>query len=112
MTQKRRDKHGRWRSKIIAFRASIEEAKLIDEAVALSGLTKQEYIITRLLNIDVTVIGNPRVFVRLKSKMDAIYSELLRLTSHTEINEELNETLKLVASIYYQSMQQNEETNS
>ena len=39
------DYKGRWRNKTVAFRVSEEEAKLIDTQVALSGLTKQDYII-------------------------------------------------------------------
>jgi len=42
------DCKGRWRNKTVAFRVSEEEAKLIDTQVALSGLTKQDYIIRRL----------------------------------------------------------------
>lgn len=42
------DYKGRWRNKTVAFRVSEEEAKLIDTQVALSGLTKQDYIIRRL----------------------------------------------------------------
>ena len=42
------DYKGRWRNKTVAFRVSEEEAKLIDTQVALSGLTKQDYIIRPL----------------------------------------------------------------
>ena len=55
------DYKGRWRNKTVAFRVSEEEAKLIDDLVALSGLTKQDYIIRRLQCRDVVVQGNPRV---------------------------------------------------
>ena len=37
--EKSLDSHGRWRQKIVAFRVSDEEAKIIDNKVALSGLT-------------------------------------------------------------------------
>ena len=100
MSAKSRDRHGRWRSKTVSFRASEDEIRAIDEAVALSGLTKQEYIITKLQNRDVVVFGNPRVFKALKTKMDDIYQELLRLTSSDEANEQLLETINLVARIY------------
>ena len=100
MSAKSRDRHGRWRSKTVSFRASEDEIRAIDEAVALSGLTKQEYIITKLQNRDVVVLGNPRVFKALKTKMDDIYQELLRLTSSNEANEQLLETINLVARIY------------
>lgn len=100
MSHKSRDMHGRWRNITVAFRASEEENRLINEAVALSGLTKQEYIITKLQNRDVVVVGNPRVFKALKTKMNAIYAELNRIKEASEISDQLIETINLVASIY------------
>ena len=100
MSLKSRDKHGRWRSKTVAFRVSDEEIRAINDAVALSGLTKQEYIITKLQNRDVVVVGNPRVFKALKEKMDNIYQELLRLTSSDDVSEQLLETVNLVTSVF------------
>lgn len=100
MSHKSRDMHGRWRNITVAFRASEEENRLINEAVALSGLTKQEYIITKLQNRDVVVVGNPRVFKALKTKMNAIYEELNRIKEASEISDQLIETINLVASIY------------
>lgn len=100
MSAKNRDRHGRWRSRTVAFRVSEEEFKFIDEAVALSGLTKQDYVIRKLLDRDVVVYGNPRVFKALKTKMDAIYEELVRLKSAGEVSESLQETIGLVAKIY------------
>ena len=100
MSAKNRDRHGRWRSRTVAFRVSDEENRAINEAVALSGMTKQDYIINKLLNRDVVVYGNPRVFKALRTKMDAIYEELHRLESTSEISETLQETIDLVAKIY------------
>lgn len=59
------DYKGRWRNKTVAFRVSEEEAKLIDDLVALSGLTKQDYIIRRL-QCRVWWYGNPRVYKALQ----------------------------------------------
>lgn len=100
MSQKSRDKHGRWRSNTVSFRAYNDEIQSIDEAVALSGLIKQEYIITKLQNRDVVVVGNPRVFKKLITKMNDIYAELIRTSEAGEISEQLAETINLVANIY------------
>ena len=43
------DAKGRWRNRTVGFRVSEEEAKMIDRMVALSGLTKQEYIVSKLM---------------------------------------------------------------
>lgn len=66
MLAKNLDSKGRFRSRTIGFRVSPEEEKLINSAVALSGLTKQDYIVKRLLCRDVVVQGNPRVYKALK----------------------------------------------
>ena len=47
---------------------SPEEADLLDRKVYLSGLTKQDYIIRRLLEKEIVVMGNPK----------EIFSEILR----------------------------------
>ena len=49
------DAKGRWRNRTVGFRVSEEEAKMIDHMVALSGLTKQEYILRKLMDWEVTV---------------------------------------------------------
>ena len=91
------DYKGRWRNKTVAFRVSEEEAKLIDDLVALSGLTKQDYIIRRLQCRDVVVQGNPRVYKALRNQMADIFEELKRLERCSEANDELLYTIQLIA---------------
>ena len=62
MSAKNLDNHNRWRNKTVAFRVSPEEDEQLEIAVRLSGLTKQDYITRRLLNRDIVVQGNPRVY--------------------------------------------------
>lgn len=47
----------RYRSKIVNFRMTIEEAEELDAKVALSGLPKQKYIADCVLNHRVTVVN-------------------------------------------------------
>ena len=91
------DYKGRWRNKTVAFRVSEDEAKLIDTQVALSGLTKQDYIIRRWQCRDVVVQGNPRVYKALRNQMEDIYEELKRLEYCSEANDELLYTIQLIA---------------
>ena len=95
--EKKLDHNGRWRNRIVAFRVSDEEAKLLNDLVALSGLTKQDYIMRRLLCRDVIVQGNPRVYKALKNQMAAIYEELKRLESIDSDNDELLYALQVIA---------------
>ena len=91
------DYKGRWRNHTVAFRVSDEEAKLLNDLVALSGLTKQDYITRRLLCRDVVVQGNPRVYKALKNQMVAIYEELKRLEVLSPDNDELLYTLQVIS---------------
>lgn len=50
------DKKGRWRNVIVSFRMSPEERDDLNARVKLSGLTKQDYVIKRLLEREVIVI--------------------------------------------------------
>ena len=100
MSEKNRDEHGRWRNRTIGFRVSPEEDTEINALVALSGLTKQDYIINRLCNRDVVVMGNPRVHKALKTQMEKLYQEFSRLCSAEEISPETLRVLKVMTKIY------------
>ena len=93
------DNKGRWRSRAVSFRVSEEEAKLINDCVALSGLTKQDYIVSRLQCRDVVVQGNPRVYKALRNQMSDIYEELKCLERGSEANDELLHTIQMIAEI-------------
>ena len=97
--EKSLDAKGRWRNHNVGFRVSEEEAKLLDNLVELSGLAKQDYILRKLLNREVVVQGNPKVFKALKHQMAQIYEELKRLESVSDDNEELLIVVEMVAKI-------------
>lgn len=55
---------------------SPEEAQLLDDFVSLSGLNKQDYLISRVLQRDVIVQGNPRVYKALRNELTNLTNEL------------------------------------
>ena len=89
----------RWRNRTVAFRVSDEENAQIDLAVKLTGLTKQDYITRRLLCKDVVVQGNPRVYKALRDQFAAVLDELRRIEAGEGVNDELLDTINLIASI-------------
>ena len=97
--EKNVDSKGRWRNRNVGFRVSEEEAKLLDDLVELSGLAKQDYILRKLLNREVVVQGNPKVFKALKHQMTQIYEELKRLEKVSNDNEELIIVVEMIATI-------------
>ena len=102
------DYKGRWRNHTVAFRVSNEEANLLNDLVALSGLTKQDYITRRLLCRDVVVQGNPRVYKALRNELAAVLEELKRIEAGGSINEELFDNIELITEILY-GFKENEE---
>ena len=99
MSAKNMDNHNRWRSRTVAFRVSDEENAQIDLAVKLTGLTKQDYITRRLLCKDVVVQGNPRVFKALRDQLSAVLDELRRIEAGEGVNDELLDSINLIADI-------------
>ena len=99
MSLKNRDEQNRWRNKTVAFRVSPEEDAQIEIAVKLTGLTKQDYITRRLLCQDVVVQGNPRVYKALRNELAAVLAELQRIEAGNGIDDELLDTIELIAVI-------------
>lgn len=99
MSLKNCDNKNRWRSKTIGFRVSPEEDEQIDRYVKLSGLTKQDYITRRLTCKEVVIQGNTRVFKALRDQLVAVLSELRRIDAGNGIDDELLDTIQMIASI-------------
>jgi len=99
MSLKNRDEHNRWRSKTVVFRVSPEEWEQIEQYVQLSGLTKQDYITRRLINKEVIVQGNPRVYKALRNNLADVLMELQRIENGGEVNDELLDSIKMIADI-------------
>lgn len=79
MSARNLDKHNRFRCITVGFRVSPEEHEHINIAVALSGLTKQEYCYRRCLGRDIVVQGNPKVYKALKEQLALVLDELKRI---------------------------------
>ena len=86
MSAKCLDQQGRWRNKVVAFRMSPEEDELLETAVRLSGLTKQEVVVT----------GNPRVYKALKNELAKVLNELKSLKKGENVSEDLLEVIRLI----------------
>ena len=99
MSAKNLDNHNRWRNKTVAFRVSPEENEQLEIAVRLSGLTKQDYITRRLLNRDIVVQGNPRVYKALRDQLAAVLGELRRMEAGDGVDGELLGIINLIAKI-------------
>ena len=98
--EKKLDSKGRWRNKTTSFMMSPEEREDLDTRVRLSGLTKQGYMVRRLLERDVVVQPSSRIFKALRDQMTEILEELKRIESGASVDDELLATIKTVAETY------------
>lgn len=94
------DKKGRWRNVIVSFRMSPEERDDLNVRVMLSGLTKQDYVIKRLLEREVTVIPSSRLYKAMREQMTEILSELKRIESGKNVDGDLLAVIETVAKTY------------
>ena len=99
MSMKNLDRHNRWRNKTVAFRVSPQEDEQLEIFVKLSGLTKQDYITRRLLEKEIVVQGNPRVYKALRDELAAVLDELRRIEAGQGVNDELLDTIQMIATI-------------
>ena len=99
MSAKNRDNKNRWRNITVGFRVSPEENELINKAVALSGLPKQEYCYRRCLNQEIVVQGNPRVYKALRQELAEVLTELKRIETGNSVDEELLNVIELITII-------------
>ncbi len=93
------DPKGRLRNKTIAFRVSPEEAKQIEFAISLTGLQKQEYLIARSLNRDISVRGNCKVHKAVFDRLEEVIGQLKRIESGRYVDAELMDNIKLIVSV-------------
>ena len=99
MSKKNVDNHNRWRNVTVAFRMSPEEDQQLETLVKLSGLTKQDYIIRRVLEKEIVVMGNPRVHKALREQFASVLEELRRLDAGDEARPELHENIRFITEI-------------
>ena len=97
MSEKIVDAHGRRRSVTVGFRVSPEESEQINVAVSLSGLTKQDYITSKLLDRTIQVQGNSKIHRAVYDRLTEVLTELQRIQEGGCIDDELMDNISLIA---------------
>ena len=93
MSKKRLDAKNRWRNVVVAFRMSPEEAEELNVKVALSGLSKQDYIIQSLLHHEVKVVAGKKVARKMEMYLETMLEELQFLEEEEAGTVDLEELL-------------------
>ena len=89
----------RKRNKIISFRETEKEADLLDKKVEISGLSKQDYIISSLISSTVSIKAD----YRLEDKFALEIFRLAKLVKkYGRLEEDDQEILSFLIEIYYE----------
>lgn len=99
MSAKNCDNHNRFRDRTIGFRVSSEEDQQINTIVELSGMTKQDYIVSKLLDRTIYVQGNCKVHRAVYDKLNEVLAELKRLDSGDSVDDDLMSNIELITGI-------------
>lgn len=83
----------RARSVTVAFRMTPAQSRWLDEVVAESGMTKQDFIMARLREDGITVVPNRRIFLALRDHMADVLRELRRIDPGCGVGSELMESI-------------------
>ena len=99
MSERNNDRSGRFRNRFIGLRASDEEAELIAHMAQISGMCKQDYILSRALERTVVVEPSVKVEKALRRRLEALCDELSRIDDAGQMTQELQEELATVLSV-------------
>ena len=74
----------------------------MDDLVSISGMNKQDYIISKLFDYEIVVVGNSRVYKGLKDKLEDVLIELKRINNRAQVSDELINLIKQISVILYE----------
>ena len=106
MSVKSLDREGRWRDITVGFRVSEEENKRISQLAALSGMTKQAFIINRLEGSEITVLATARVQKAMAIQAKRVADELSRISAGERVNERLLDVSETILDVLTQMNEQ------
>lgn len=87
----------RAKSVTVSFRMTPAQSRWLDDVVAESGMTKQDFIMARLREDGITVVPNRRIFLALRGHMAEVLRELSRIDPGCGVDGELMETITRLA---------------
>ena len=92
------------------FRVSLEEKRLLDERIALSGLPRAEFFIQSCLHQKINTLGNVKTFGQIKKQIKRIDSHLMNVSRADELDLEVLESLRAILEML-DGLEQKDEGN-
>lgn len=109
--QKERDKGKRFanhrkKDVTIAFRTNQKDRELIFKKIAMSGLSRQEYMTNAILNAPIKVFATRNVIDNCKNELKEILLELKRVKQYGELDAGYRHELKMITEIIEAAIQE------
>lgn len=90
----------RKRNVTVAFRATPEEKELVCLLAEAAGMTRQDYIMSKLTDTAVVVQPSTRTYKALRREMARVCAELSRIRRAGDMGEELERRVVLLVDIF------------
>lgn len=90
----------RERKKTIAFRITPELDEQLNLIVAASGMTKQDYITSKLMDTEVTIVPSTYTYKALRDEMREVCKQLNRIRNNCEPSERLLGLCERLADLF------------
>ena len=90
----------------IAFRTNRKDRELIFNKIAMSGLSRQDYMTNAILNAPIKVFATRNVIDSCKSELQEILSELKRVKEYGEVDDNYRHELRMIVEIIEAAMQE------
>lgn len=78
---------------------SPEEDEQINIAVSLTGMTKQDFIISKLLDRTINIKGNCKIHRSVFDRLTEVWEQLKQIESFNKINDELMDNIILILDV-------------
>lgn len=96
VSPKKKNEKKRKRSIIVNFRMTLEEKKLLDNRIELSGIQRQDFFIQSCLHQKIITYGNIRTFDAIRMKIVEIKKHLNSISKSEELDLEVLESLRMI----------------
>lgn len=83
----------------VGFRVSSDDSETLNLLVAVSGMNKQDYIMSKILDKEMVVEPSPALYLVLKDELKEVCAQLNRLRKGENPSEHLLETCDLLGEI-------------
>ena len=101
--KRKKDEKARKRNKIMNFRVSENERRIIEDRIAVTGMKKSSYFIQSCMYQKILVRGNIRSFSAMRDAISEFKDEVMAVDTLSEIDTDKLESFRMVLEILAQA---------